>query len=101
MTFEQEKDRESRAGDCAVKPENKVMCQCFGNFDDTAYDRVQQDILIWRRGYEVGVRQGLEQGPSHPMVQESVAKMFGGWQGVEVAREHSVRKFWAEQRGAA
>lgn len=101
MTFEQEKDRESRAGVFAVTPQDKVICQCLGNFQNSAYGRVQQDILIWKHGYEVGLREGLDTGPAHPAVQRSVERMFGGWQGVQAAREQSARLFWEEQRGAA
>lgn len=52
----------------------------------------------YNRGYSLGLREGLNQGPTHPAVQASVARMFGDWDGAEAARQRSTHQFrtWYE-----
>lgn len=101
MTFEQEKDREPRAGDFAVAPQGNTYKYSFGTSQDSAWGRLQQDILLWRHGYETGLREGLAKGHTHPAVQDSVSRMFGDWQGINASLAQSVEEFWRKYRGAA
>lgn len=49
-------------------------------------------------GYGTGLQEGLQQGPAHPAVQESVARMFDGWDGADNARQRSTQRFWNDYR---
>lgn len=100
MACEQEKDRESRAGDYAVTPHSNAEEHIDGTHHDSSNQRVQQDILLWKHGYDVGLREGLAKGPAHPVVQRSVARMFGDWQGAHASLAQSVQRFWRDYRGA-
>lgn len=50
-------------------------------------------------GYGKGLQEGLDQGPAHPRVQQSVANMFGGWDGAQAALQRSTQRFWDQYRG--
>lgn len=60
--------------------------------------QVQRDWRMVRAVYEQGLREGLSQGPTHPAIKQSVANMFGDWDGVQAARKRSAQRFW-QQRG--
>ena len=53
----------------------------------------------YHRGYSQGLREGLEQGPTHPAVQQSVQRMFPGWDGAHNALQRSIDRFNAERGG--
>lgn len=68
----------------------------------------------WSAGYALGYSHGLAKGyadaagdgPAHPAVADSVARMFGTWDGPDAARARSVTRFqtWhsaQRERGAA
>lgn len=65
-----------------------------------------RDLANYRAGYEhsfgdgynIGLREGLNQGPNHPAVVRSVANMLGGWDGAQAARERSTQRFWRDYR---
>jgi hypothetical protein len=102
--FRQEKDRSSVGADSPVKPKNNIDGESLGNSDYSAHMQVQQDIRLWQAGYEAGLQDGLAQGPAHPAVQASVARMFGDWQGAEAARQQSTQRFrnwYRKERDAA
>lgn len=53
----------------------------------------------YHRGYSLGLREGLAQGPAHPAVQRSVANMFNDWDGAHNALQRSIDRFNAERGG--
>jgi hypothetical protein len=99
-TFGHKKDRPSVGADEPVQPKTHCVYGDFSYLDSSSHDRIQQDILLWRKGFEAGLREGLAQGPAHPAVQQSVANFFGDWDGVEAARERSAQRFWNEYHQA-
>ena len=52
-------------------------------------------------GYGKGLQDGLAQGPTHPAVQQSVANMFGDWDGAHNALQRSSQRFWQQVSGDA
>lgn len=50
-------------------------------------------------GYGKGLQDGLAQGPTHPAVKQSVANMFGDWDGAHNALQRSVERFNSERGG--
>lgn len=68
-------------------------------------NQTQRDWQMVRTAYEHGfthgLREGLSQGPNHPAVQQSVANMFGDWQGADQARQHAAQRFWQQRIGDA
>lgn len=56
-------------------------------------------------GHAAGLAEGLAAGPAHPAVAESVARMFGPWDGAAAAAGWSVTRFrqWhaAQREGVA
>lgn len=102
-TFRQEKDRLSVGADEPVKPKNNIDGESLGISESTEeipqapLNNTQNDWLMVRRAYEIGysegLREGLSQGPTHPAVQASVARMFGNWQGIEASRQQSAQRF--------
>lgn len=61
--------------------------------------QVQRDWRMVRAVYEQGLREGLEHGPTHPAVKQSVANMFGDWDGAHNALQRSVERFNRERGG--
>lgn len=104
-TFRQEKDRSSAGTETPVKTKNFIDDGgLLGYLDGSpAGQQIQSDILLWQAGYEAGLQEGLAQGPAHPAVQASVARMFGDWQGAEAARQQSTQRFrnWYRKERAA
>lgn len=100
MTFEEKNDREPRAGDYTVKPKRSVSKHLLGLQHNNAYDRVQQDILIWRRGYERGLQEGRLQSESNPAPREPNRRNLGNWHVAGSAHKESLRRFWPDNRWA-
>jgi len=53
----------------------------------------------YHRGYAQGLKEGLAQGPAHPAVQQSVQRMFNGWDGAHNARKRSIERFKTQHGG--
>lgn len=62
-------------------------------------DRVEEDRVLYAaaywRGWQDRDAQAIADGPVHPAVADSVARMFHGWDGAEAARERSIAQFRA------
>jgi hypothetical protein len=114
MFYGKEKDRPSMGVDEPVKTKNCVAGESFGVSESNEepppapLNHIQNDWLMVRRAYEIGYSQGLHeglaQGPTHPAIQASVARMFGDWQGAEAARQQSTQRFtnwYRKERDAA
>lgn len=50
-------------------------------------------------GYGKGLQDGLAQGPTHPAVQQSVANVFGDWDGAQAAQQRSIDRFEQQRTG--
>ena len=61
--------------------------------------QIQREWRLVYDAYHRGLRDGLNQGPAHPAIQASVARMFGTWNGADNALERSVKRFHAERGG--
>ena len=109
----QEKDRSSMGVDEPAKTKNIDDGELLGTSDSTEeipeapLTEVQKQWRLvhdaYHLGYSHGLKEGLAQGPNHPAVQASVARMFGDWQGAEAARQRSSQRFtnWYRKERAA
>ena len=58
--------------------------------------------MVWAEAYAAGYRDGAGEGPAHPAVVDSVARMFAPWDGPDAAHVRSVTRFrtWHAQARA-
>src|SRR5699024_2787335 len=108
-TFRQEKDRSSVGADSPVKTKKQVDGGLLGYQESSVQDRLQQDAIMYRAGYDDCYHQLM------PRIQElenqlrwyikhSVTQMFQdiGFDGADSARRRSAEQFrqWYENREA-
>ena len=56
-------------------------------------ESAELDRMMYATAYRAGWTDAAGQGPAHPAVVDSVARMFGDWPGIEHARSTSVTHF--------
>lgn len=58
-------------------------------------DRVEEDRILYAAGWDAALRTNPPCEHVHPMVRDSVARVFAPWDGAEAALARSSRKFRA------
>lgn len=101
MIAGKEKDRSSAPTDTSVQPKTSCVFGDFGYLDCSPEHRVNQDILLWNKGYEACYRElapriAALENSLRWYVSTSVENMFHGigFDGAEAARHRSAQQFW-------